>query len=497
MSEEGSGRPHVVVAGGGISGLSAAHRILAASGGRVRVTVLEASERFGGKIRTVRRDGLVLDGGPDAFVITKPHAVKLAREVGLGDRLIETTAENRRVYFHMNGEAFHLPEGLVLAVPTRFWPLMKSPLFSFAGLARMGLDFVLPSRSDPDESIGSFLRRRLGREAAERLGDPLLGGIYAGDPERLSIHATFPQLVDLEKNHGSLVRGALAGRREAAKRRAASGAPAPKHPPSPFMSFKGGMAELWEGVLADIEKRGGVARTRARVGRIEPSGKGFKVFVAYDHGGEDLFADHLVVATPTLATAALLDPLDADASRELRAIPHVSSATCLLAYPKSAIRHPLDGVGMLIPKSEGRQAIALTFVTSKWQGRAPDGTVVLRVFLGGYARPEVRNLTDDDILRVAESELDALLGVTGRPIAHEVFRWNDSNPQPIVGHTSRIGRVLERTSRFDALSLAGAAFDGVGVPDCIKRGEDVAAVALARLGEKPALEPSSRGAAHA
>ncbi|HTJ81417.1 MAG TPA: protoporphyrinogen oxidase [Polyangiaceae bacterium] len=486
MTDEGDPRPHVVVAGGGITGLATAHRLLERGQGRVRVTVLEASTRFGGKIRTVRRDGLVLDGGPDAFVTTKPHAAALARELGLGDRLIETTPENRRVYFRMGGKSFHLPEGLVLAVPTRFWPLVKSPLFSMGGLARMGLDLVLPAKHDDgDESIASFLRRRLGREAAERLGDPLLGGIYAGDPERLSLRATFPQLIDLETQHRSLVLGALAGRRAMARRAAASersGAKTPpKHPPSPFLSFLGGMSELWEATLASVEKRGGVTRTETRIAGVRPTERGVHVTATSPRGNEEIHADHLVLALPALTSASILSGLDDEAAGLVRAIPHVSSATCLLAFPESAIDHPLDGVGMLIPKSEGRQAIALTFVTSKWRGRAPTGTVVLRVFLGGYSRPEIASFTDDDVLRTARGEVSALLGVRGEPITHEVFRWSNANPQPVVGHLDRVARVTERMSRFPAVTLAGAAFHGVGVPDCVKRGEEVASSVLAQL----------------
>lgn len=472
-------KPHVVIVGGGITGLSAAHRLLASSGGRLDVTVLEASDRFGGKIRTVRRDGLILDGGPDAFVDTKPQAAALAREVGIGDRLIETRPENRRVYFLRDGKAFHLPEGLVLAVPTRFWPLMQSPLFSLPGLARMGLDLVLPGRrSEGDESIASFLRRRLGPEAVEMLGGPLLGGIYAGDPERLSIDATFPQLRDLERRHGSLVRGALAAR---AKAPARSGPP-----PSPFRSFKSGMADLPEAVVARIRDLGGTLRLGAAVDRVALDGKSARVWTHTDGTGTELTADHLILALPAAQVARLVDGIDEGAARLLRGIPHVSSATCLMAFERSAIAHPLDGVGMLLPKSEGRQAIALTFVTSKWPGRAPDDVAVMRVFFGGYSRPEVRGLLDADITLLAREELREILGITATPTTSEVFRWNDANPQPIVGHADRIEAIRRALSAHAALSIAGAAFDGVGIPDCIRQGEEAAQVALGRLLAPPA-----------
>lgn len=477
MSEAStSGKPlEVVIAGGGITGLATAFRLLERAGDRVRVTVLEADERLGGKIHTERRDGLVFDGGPDAFVTTKPHATQLCRDVGIGDRLLETMPENRRVYVHQRGKTFHLPEGLLLAVPTRFWPLVKSPLFSWPGLARMGLDLVLPPmKGDEDESISSFLGRRLGQEAVDRLGDPLLGGIYAGDPSKLSIRSTFPQLLELEQKHGSLVRGAMAMRARAPKRTGP--------PPSPFHSLRGGMATLPEAVADRVRALGGTIRTRTRIEAIaRTEGGAFRVSTTGPGGAAELLADELVLTTPARVSAELLRPISGRAAEELASIAYVSTATCLMAFPRSAVPHPLDAVGVLFPKTPDRRALALTFVTSKWEGRAPEGTVVMRVFLGGYAQGQVAHLPDDELVAIAREELRELLGITEPPTTYTIFRWLDASPQPWVGHEAKMARMREAVAEVPGLSVAGAVIDGVGIPDCARQAQSVASSILAKL----------------
>ena len=422
------------------------------------------------------RDGLVFDGGPDAFVTTKPHATQLCRDVGIGDRLLETMPENRRVYVHQRGKTFHLPEGLLLAVPTRFWPLVKSPLFSWPGLARMGFDLVLPpKKGDEDESISSFLGRRLGQEAVDRLGDPLLGGIYAGDPSKLSIRSTFPQLLELEQKHGSLVRGALAMRARAPKR---TGGP----PPSPFHSLRGGMATLPEAVADRVRQLGGTILTRTRIEALaRTESGGFRISTTGPEGAAELDADQLVLTTPARISAGLLRPISERAAEELASIAYVSTATCLMAFPRSAVPHPLDAVGVLFPKTPDRRALALTFVTSKWEGRAPEGTVVMRVFLGGYAQGQVAHLPDDGLVAIAREELRELLGITEAPSTYTIFRWLDASPQPWVGHEAKMARMREAVAEVPGLSVAGAVIDGVGIPDCARQAESVAASILSKL----------------
>jgi oxygen-dependent protoporphyrinogen oxidase len=472
-------RRRVVVAGGGITGLAAAYRLLVRAEGRLDVTLLEASPRLGGSLLTIRRDGYVFDGGPDAFVAAKPHATRLCEELGLGGELMGTRPESRRVYFRKKGRLFHLPEGLVLAVPTQFWPLVTSPLFSLGAVLRMGLDLV--ARGEPperDESIASFLRRHLGQEAVDVLGEPLLGGIYSGDPHKLSIRATFPQLVELERKHGSLVRGAIAQRASAPK-------PAPGVvPKSMFQALRGGMAALPERLAERIRALGGAIRTEARVEAIRENPGEFAIETSI--GSEPIPCDELIVALPAPAAARLLAPLDREAGRALEAVPHVSTATCLLAYERTDVPHPLDAAGVLLPKSEGRQASALTFMSSKWDHRVPEGKTLLRVFFGGYAHPEVRELADDALLAMAREELRVVLGVEAAPVTWEVFRWNDCRPQPIVGHLDRVRLVRERLAARrgesgPGLEVAGGPYDGVGIPDCIRQADEAAGRVLERL----------------
>ncbi|NUP08780.1 MAG: protoporphyrinogen oxidase [Polyangiaceae bacterium] len=461
------GTTQVVVCGGGITGLTVAYRLLRALEGRVRVTVVEASDRLGGSLVTLRRDGLVLDGGADAFVASKPQAKELCRELGIAERLQETDARHRHVYFMRRGRLVRLPEGMVLAVPTRFWPLVKSPLFSVVGKARMGLDLLAPRRHDDgDESIASFLGRRLGAEAVEVFGEPLLAGIFSGDPTRLSIQATFPQLVDLERNHRSLVVGALAQR---------SKAPAPKNgrAPSAFLALRGGMGELVETLSERLRILGCEIVKGAAVSAVRRDRAGFRVTVRHADREETLVANRVVFASPAAAIARAIDDLDPEAARELRRIPHVSTASLLLAYPRAAVPHALDASGILIPRREGHDASAVTFMSSKWEGRAPDDVALLRVFLGGHARPEVRGMTNDDLVEIAKAELRSTLGITVDPLTAETFRWSDARPQPVIGHLDRVRAIRSRLAKHGGLYAAGAPFDGVGISDCVRQANEV------------------------
>jgi oxygen-dependent protoporphyrinogen oxidase len=458
-----------VIAGGGITGLTVAYRLLRAgkdaAGAPFEVTVLEARQRLGGNILTERRDGCVLDGGPDAFLAARPQATQLCQDLGLGDRLIGTTERSRKVYIRQDGVLHPLPEGLVLAVPTRVLPLARSRLFTWRGKARMGLDLVLPRRRDArDESVGSFIRRRLGHEALERLAEPLLGGIYAGDVDALSLAATFPQLAALEAQHGSLIRGALAQRPARPK-----GTPTP----SVFRSLAGGMGELVEHLEGAIETRGGSIRKGAAVEAVTTGGPGARLAVAVA-GGARLPADDIVICTPAHAAAPALEGLDGDLSATLREIPYVSTATIVVGYARTDVVHPLDASGLIIPKGEARRALAATFTSSKWAGRCPEDMVLLRVFAGGHRDPSALGHTDEELVEMARDELGALLDIRAVPLLSRVFRWERANAQPSVGHPARLRRMRSAAARHPGLHLAGAAFDGVGIPDCVRQANEVA-----------------------
>jgi oxygen-dependent protoporphyrinogen oxidase len=473
----------VVIVGGGITGLAVAHRLLASAGlggaeavsggaSPYEVTLLEARPQLGGNVRTERLGGFVIDGGPDAWVVTKPHASALCRELGLGDRLIETTERHRRVYVRRGGALHALPEGLVLTVPTRVIPFARTPLLSWPAKARMSLDLLIPRRpGGEDESIAHFVRRRLGREALERLAEPLLGGIYAGDVGALSVRSTFPQLVELEERHGSMIVGAIAQQRARARDRGRRGAP-----PSVFHSLLGGVGELIEALARRVERAGCRIRLGARVEAVSAGSGGdeprFLVRVA--GSGESIPADEVVIAMPAHAAADALSGLDLEIATALRLVPYESTATVLLAYRRPDVPHPLDAVGVIVPRSEGRRALALTFASSKWAGRAPEDAALLRVFLGGHHDPGVLAESDDGLVSLAREELSAVLGVRARPLLSRVFRFDRASAQPVVGHADRLRALRERAARYPGLHFAGAAFEGVGIPDCIRQAAEVA-----------------------
>lgn len=473
--------PNVVIVGGGITGLTTAYRVLQAArehgGPGMRVTLLERRSALGGNIRTESRDGFVIDGGPDAWVAAKPYATELAREIGLGDQLIGTTPANRRLYVRHRGELHTLPEGVLLTVPTQVGPFVRSGLISWPGKARMALDLVLPrARGSADESLADFVRRRLGREALERLAEPLMGGIYAGDVEALSIRSTFPQLVEMEEKHGSLIRGAVA---LLASRGQTKGAT----PPSAFFGLRGGMGDLIAAlrdrvVAAGAEVRLGarcVAIARPKGGVLAPPSPRYLVHVEESSGSSVIPADAVLLAAPAYESATALDGLDPELAGLLREIPYLSTGTVVLAYRRADVPHRLDAVGVILPKAEGRRILATTFISSKWEGRAPEGFALLRVFVGGDRDPRALEQSDDALVELARAELAAVIDVRVAPLFSRVFRFERGNPQPIVGHQARLRRLRLRVAQHPGLHIAGAAFEGVGIPDCVRQANDVAA----------------------
>ncbi|MBK7585196.1 MAG: protoporphyrinogen oxidase [Myxococcales bacterium] len=456
---------HVVVVGAGITGLATAY-FLSLHQPRVRVTLVERRERLGGNIETESRDGFLLDGGPDSFLSTKREGAELCRELGLGDDLIVPRPEASKVYMVHRGRLEPMPGGMALAIPTKIGPMLSTPLVSFGAKLRMLGDLVLPRRSDEgDESIEDFIARRFGREAARRLAAPLLGGIYAGDIGQLSVLSTFPQLVDVEKKHGSLARGLLA--LQLARAKANGGAKPKGPPPSPFMSLKGGMGSL---VTALADKLPADARRLGRaVLSVERTGERWTVHL---DGGETLDADAVVFACPAHATQKLVP--EEKVGRELAAIPYLSTATVFFALPRAGLERPLDGVGFVAPKGEA-ELIAGTWVSSKWDGRAPADHVLVRAFLGGArAKVDVAKASDDELLDAAKRGLEQLLGGLGTPTLTRIFRYIDANPQPIVGHGARLARIEAELAKLPGLYVAGAAYDGVGIPDCVRQARAVA-----------------------
>ncbi len=454
----------VVIVGGGIAGLAAARAACLRGremGRAVSVTVLEGSGRFGGNLVTEKSDGFLLDAGPDSWVVTKPHATALARTLGLGGSLVETKAENRRYYVAW-GDALHpVPEGLVLGVPTQLRPLATTHLFTWRGKARMALEpFVPPRRfhGDDDESIAEFATRRLGKEAAERLVAPLLGGISAGDASDISVRAAFPQLVTMERDYGSLVQGMRVARRA----RTGGG--------SAFTSLEGGTGQLVSTLVERLRADGVTLHADRRVDAVSREGGAWAVHTG---GGERVIADAVVVAVPAHAAAAMLEGLDDALSSALRSIAFGSTATVFLGYRAADVRHPLDGVGFVVPRAAGRPILASTWVSSKWAGRAPEGHVLLRAFFGGAWGEDVLSHDDEALARVARTEIRTLMGIDAEPVLTRVFRFDKASAQMRVGHLVTMRTLRERVeAAAPGLRIAGGGYDGVGIPDSIRQGEE-------------------------
>ena len=452
----------IAIIGGGISGLSAAWTLHQRG---IPYRLLEAGPSLGGVIRTEEKDGFILEGGPDSILAQKPEGVGLCRELGLGDRLIPTNPELKAVYILHRRKMHPLPEGMMLAVPTRILPMVRSDLFSWPGKLRMGLDLVRPAGpQNGDESIATFLRRRFGQEAVERLGEPLLAGIHAGDPERLSILATFPRFRELEAKYGSLVRGMLSAPRPKRK----PGAPAP----AAFYSLRGGLRELVDALVARLDPAS--IRTGAAVRSLTRNGDGFTIGL---DGGETVSAPKVIVAAPGPKIAPALEVLLPEVSRTLAAVPFASSATVLLGYRRADVAHSLDGYGMVVPRGEGLRTTALSFVSTKFAHRAPEGHVLLRAFLGGVRDPGVLDLTDEEMVQAVERDMTPILGLKGRPSVTRVFRWPGGTPQLEVGHLERMRAVESAVAEVPGLHLTGAGIWSTGIPDSVADATRVAVAA--------------------
>jgi oxygen-dependent protoporphyrinogen oxidase len=413
-------------------------------------------------VHTERFDGYVIESGPDSFVVSRPHALHLCEDLGLGSRLVETRPENRRVYISRRGKLVPVPEGLVLGIPSRLRPFLRSPLLSMRGKLRVLREMVgtSPETSGGDVSIGEFLERRFGREMVDVVLEPLLGGIYAGDAFRLSLRSTFPDWFAESGGGASLLRAARSTRKSKGTDEA---------PRSPFRSLVGGMGELVE-TLADRIGKGAV-RLGTKVLGVERRGAAFRVTLA-DGGIE---ADQLVIALPSGPASQVLASIDEVLSRELAGIEYVSTAVVTFAYERAQLDHPLDAAGFLVPRSEGRKMTAGTFITSKWEGRAPEGAVLVRGFVGGAHDEAIASFAEDELVSIVQGELQALLGITGEPRFHRVSRYIKSSPQPMVGHFQRVARIRSQVAGIPGLHVIGNAYDGVGIPDCVRLAEEAAA----------------------
>ncbi len=462
----------LVVVGGGIAGLTAAHRAAEISrehGTPLELTVLEARDRLGGTIETEHAGGFLVETGPDSFLSEKPWALALCRRIGLESRLVGTDDRFRRVFVWFGKRLHPVPDGFQLLAPTRLTPFVTSSLFSWPGKLRMALDVILPRGGGGDESLGAFVRRRLGREALERIAQPLVAGIYTADPDELSLLATMPRFVELERRERSLIVGLWKASRKAP---AASTSGARW---SLFVSLAGGMGELIAALASRLPSD--AVRLKHRVGGIERRGVQWRV-TTEEAGAID--ADAVIVATETHAASRLLRYVDPPLATMLEMIPYASSATVSLGYRRADVPHPLDGFGFVVPRAEHRDLLACTFSSVKYPGRAPERHVLIRCFVGGALNAAALERSDDEIVERVRRELGEALGITAAPMLTRVARHPASMPQYAVGHLTTVETIERRLAAIPGLLLAGGGYRGVGIADCVRSGEAAADAAFAR-----------------
>jgi len=479
----------IAIIGGGIAGLAAAYELekAGAAGASLDYTLFEERPRLGGSLHSDIVDGAVLERGPDSFLSEKPAAAELCRELGLAADLLPSNDAARKTYIVIRNRLVPLPDGLMFLVPTKLMPTALTPLFSFSTKVRMARELLQPPRpSDRDEPVAALVERHFGREVVDRLADPLLSGIYGGDAAQLSVQTVLPRLVEMERQYGSLTRGMLAAYRKM-HATANSKTPGPNANRSGagaavFTALRGGMSQFVDALVARLNPVS--LRTGAPVDEIAKTARGWSVLA----GGVQRYFDSIVMAAPAWAAGALLAPIDPQLGADLSAIPYTSSITVNLLYDQSRIGSLPEGFGFLVPAVEGRAMLACTFAHRKFLGRTPPGKAVFRAFLGGINRESLLAEPDEVLMATVRREMSAILGpdtisTAAEPDHAQVSRWPRAMAQYAVGHKERTQRIGARVAALPGLRLAGNAYDGIGVPDCIRLGRQ-AARELAAAGVK-------------
>ena len=480
----------IAVIGGGMTGLSAAHRLLELQRERslpLAITLFEAASEIGGLMGTREIDGYRIETGADSFITNKPWALQLCHRLGLSSRLIPTDARYRRSLILYRGRPVAVPEGFQLLAPISLGPVLRSPLLSWPGKLRLGAEYFLPPKRAaagetlPDESLADFSRRRFGKEALERIIQPMVGGIYTSDPERLSMRATMSRFLDLEQKYGSVIRGL---RTEQARQAADSDPTASGARYGLFVSLQNGISDLLSALRDQVTARGQV-RTGQRIVGLERSANGAGWRLSIQTGTtqagsaqppqsaalESAEFDAVVIALPTHRAAPLIAPICPAAADKLRQFEYASTCIVVSGHKAADIAHPLDAFGLVIPKIEQRRILAVSFTHRKFPGRAPADRAILRTFVGGAMQPELARLPDAEIQQLVREELRDILGVRGEPEVVQVARWMDSMPQYTVGHVDRVAALRRDMEPLTTLALAGNAYDGVGIPDAVHSGE--------------------------
>ena len=476
-------RKRVIVIGGGISGLATAHRLWELAPDW-QIKLLESADRLGGVLETVHQDGYLLESGADNFITNVPWAIDLCRRIGMESELLETRPGHRTAFVVRRGRLHKIPRGFIIMAPSRMWPIVGTRILSPAGKLRLAAEYFIPARKDDaDESLADFVTRRLGREVYDRLVQPLIGGIYTGDPKRLSLLATMPRFREMERTHGSMTRAMV---RQMTRQ-------APREPEgsggrySMFVAPRAGISSMLDAIARRLPPRSiqldsavrQVTRTSDRQWQV-----GFQ-----DAAAGPLEADAVVIATPAAAAARLLQGLDAPLAGALAEIHHSSCAIVTLVYQRDQIDHPMDGFGFVVPIVEQRKILSGSFASVKYVGRAPEDQVVIRVFIGGACQRELFDSTDEQLHDIATRELAELMGIHGAPRLTRIVRYPDTMPQYYVGHRARVREIESRVGRLGGIFLTGNAYHGVGIPFCIHGGEKTAEKVCAFLRAPTQSEP--------
>ncbi|MBM7554110.1 protoporphyrinogen oxidase [Thalassobacillus pellis] len=451
----------IAIIGGGIAGLTAAYYLqkeIKEHQLPYEVKLLEASDRLGGKISTVKKDGFTIERGPDSFLARKKSAAELAEEVGLGDKLVPNGTGQS--YILVKNKLHKMPSGSFMGIPTKVRPFLFSSLFSPAGKLRAAGDFIRP-KSEPreDQSLGEFFRRRLGDEVVENLIEPLLSGIYAGDIDNLSLMATFPNFYQLEQTHGSLIKG-LKETMPAAKRKAKKA-----KKPSMFRTVENGLESLVRAIAAQLDE--GTIQTGIGVDHIEKKEDHYHLLLS---DGEVMKPDAVIMAVPHHAAERMLSKYEFMAP--FKEMPSTSVANVAMAFDASAIKKDIDGTGFVVSRNSKFRITACTWTHKKWPHSTPEGKALLRCYVGKPDDQEVVDLTDEEITDIVLKDLNKTMKITAEPEFTVVTRWKNAMPQYTVGHKARVEAIkADMAQELPGVYLAGGSYEGLGLPDCIDQGK--------------------------
>ncbi len=466
----------IAIIGGGISGLATAYSLeekAIKEGKSVSITLLEKKNQIGGNILTERVGDFLIEGGPDCFLSEKPWAIELTEKLGISDKLLCTNDDFRKTFVLYKGLLRELPEGVILMIPTRIIPLIKSDLISFTGKLRMAMELFIPKKkSIKDESLSEFVRRRLGEDVLNKIAEPLVAGIHAANPDTMSVRSTFPKFVQMEEEYGSLIKAMLAKKK--LMNANSQGGKKPKH--TMFMALKDGLYEIPETIVKKLKSTEILTnREVLRINKVPSNvilSEAKNLYMKHKYklsleNGDNIDADAVVFASPAYETARILRGLDTSISDILNKIPYVSTATVSLAYKKNSISHLMNGFGFVIPKLENRKIMAATWASRKFSYRSPDDSVLIRCFVGGNHNEGLVFLDDKEMKEMVRDELRDIMGITAEPLFTRIYRWEKAMPQYTIGHDERLSTLNQMLSNHSGIFITGSAYRGIGISGCV------------------------------